>query len=225
VLVVLGDTIDRGAHTKECLEFLARLREKGREPVLVVGNHELLLLDALRGDVQSLDTWLTPGFGSEATLRSYGFDPTRIGTLGTVLRIDGKAVRSQEDVERSLLDLLGERHLALLKRSRTSVTLTDFYPGVDAFCCHGGLTPGLTIGETSRSQLAWGSEAWIKRRTAHPENLVIVHGHFHGGTVIVRHKALCLAIEGAVAVLSCEEHVIATSRGELIEIRRETLGV
>jgi serine/threonine protein phosphatase 1 len=78
VLICLGDTIDRGSHTRECMERFASLREHGHSVVMLAGNHDALLIEALQSNVSSLDMWLAEGFGSGATLSSYGFDPTSV---------------------------------------------------------------------------------------------------------------------------------------------------
>jgi hypothetical protein len=231
ILINLGDTIDRGKHTKECLEFFAGLRDRGRTVVMLAGNHEALLIEALQGNISSLDMWLSAGFGSRATLSSYHFDAGRIATAGSALRVDGKQIRRDQDVEEFLLNVVGERHLALIQLSERSYYLKNMYdpgiesPGVDAFLCHAGLTSGLRISETSPRRLVWGDEDWIRRRVDHPEPLLIIYGHWHGDRPVIRHKGICLAIEGGVAVMSVEDHVIVTNDGELIEIRREWLGI
>lgn len=47
---LLGDLVNRGAQSVRCLEIARDLRRAGRLDALVVGNHDLLLLDALSGN-------------------------------------------------------------------------------------------------------------------------------------------------------------------------------
>ena len=68
-VVVLGDVIDRGPNTRRCIELLLRLRETCRL-VLIQGNHEEMLFDALQEGEHLLQAWL--GFGGHETLQSYG---------------------------------------------------------------------------------------------------------------------------------------------------------
>jgi serine/threonine protein phosphatase 1 len=70
-LVALGDYIDRGADSRGVLDQLIVLAGRCRL-VPLLGNHEELLLDALR-DITTLRRWLTLGGGD--TLRSYGWRP------------------------------------------------------------------------------------------------------------------------------------------------------
>jgi serine/threonine protein phosphatase 1 len=58
-LILLGDCIDRGRQSREVLEFLAGLMDRGREIELIKGNHEDILQAFL----------VTPGSNSGGTSR------------------------------------------------------------------------------------------------------------------------------------------------------------
>ena len=69
-LVFLGDYIDRGPDSRGVVERLMRL-ERRRRCILLCGNHEDMLLDALRCAYEgATEDWLRNG--GDATLRSYG---------------------------------------------------------------------------------------------------------------------------------------------------------
>jgi serine/threonine protein phosphatase 1 len=68
-LVTLGDYIDRGPDSRGVLDLLIALAGRCRL-VPLLGNHEELLLDALR-DISNLRRWLADG--GVDTLRSYGW--------------------------------------------------------------------------------------------------------------------------------------------------------
>jgi serine/threonine protein phosphatase 1 len=70
-LVALGDYIDRGSNSRGVLDQLTSLAGRCRL-VPLLGNHDELLLDALR-DTTALRRWLT--LGGADTLRSYGWIP------------------------------------------------------------------------------------------------------------------------------------------------------
>ena len=68
-LVILGDLIDRGPRSKEVLDLFLSFQAKGQPLTLLRGNHEVMLLDALRNPEAE------PRFmraGGDATLRSLG---------------------------------------------------------------------------------------------------------------------------------------------------------
>lgn len=67
----LGDIVDRGSQSKECVEFLMR-KEKEENAIILGGNHELMLLDAYEatGHQYSPGTWQYNG--GRATLDSFG---------------------------------------------------------------------------------------------------------------------------------------------------------
>ncbi|MGQ0634727.1 MAG: metallophosphoesterase family protein [Planctomycetaceae bacterium] len=69
-LVVLGDIVDRGPDSRRAIELLLEYRERCRL-VLILGNHEEMMLEAL---VVAVDTWTDDWlrFGGAATLSSYG---------------------------------------------------------------------------------------------------------------------------------------------------------
>lgn len=76
-LYVLGDVIDRG---KDGIKILNDLMKRPNA-VMLLGNHEILMLDALknfdeifnkdRHDTDDIDLWLDPGNGGEATFEEY----------------------------------------------------------------------------------------------------------------------------------------------------------
>ena len=70
-IVTLGDYLDRGPHSRGVVEYLIGLSKRCRL-IPLMGNHEEMLLDALR-DISNLRKWLTCG-GADC-LRSYGWAP------------------------------------------------------------------------------------------------------------------------------------------------------
>lgn len=68
-IVLLGDYIDRGAHSKEVVDYILNLQNSGYDIVPLIGNHEAMLLDTLNND-EYLSKWILNG-GTE-TVRSFG---------------------------------------------------------------------------------------------------------------------------------------------------------
>lgn len=67
-LVLLGDYIDRGNKSKEVVDYIIDLQEKGFDIITLLGNHEMLLLETLE-DRKNLSKWIQNG-GTE-TLKSF----------------------------------------------------------------------------------------------------------------------------------------------------------
>jgi serine/threonine protein phosphatase 1 len=73
-LVLLGDYIDRGKNSKEVIDYIIDLDEKGYDIISLVGNHELLLLEAFADEKNKLN-WIQNGGGD--TLKSFEIDLIR----------------------------------------------------------------------------------------------------------------------------------------------------
>jgi serine/threonine protein phosphatase 1 len=69
-IVTLGDYIDRGSDTRGVIDLLIELQSR-TNLVPILGNHEEMMLQVLRGE-QPHQAWLR--FGGMETLDSYGFD-------------------------------------------------------------------------------------------------------------------------------------------------------
>ena len=67
-LILLGDYIDRGDKSKEVIDYIIELQEKGFNIVPLMGNHETMLLDAYENE-KNISIWIQNG-GNE-TLKSF----------------------------------------------------------------------------------------------------------------------------------------------------------
>jgi len=70
-LILLGDYIDRGYQSKEVIDFILNLQDKGFNIVTLIGNHESMLLDALENE-HYLSNWILNG--AAETLFSFGIN-------------------------------------------------------------------------------------------------------------------------------------------------------
>jgi serine/threonine protein phosphatase 1 len=76
-LIFVGDYVDRGPDSKEVIERLIRLKDERPDTILLMGNHERMMIDAYDGgDVM---TWLSNG--GDHTLKSYGLSSREIKEL------------------------------------------------------------------------------------------------------------------------------------------------
>ncbi len=67
-LILLGDYIDRGDKSKEVVDFIMELQEKGFDVVPLMGNHEALLLNANENE-KNTSKWIQNG--GDVTLKSF----------------------------------------------------------------------------------------------------------------------------------------------------------
>jgi len=81
-LIFLGDYIDRGPGSKQVIDYIMHLQEQGLRTILLRGNHEQTLLDALHYEKERKG-WFTSSknnifnswyekFGGRETFQSYG---------------------------------------------------------------------------------------------------------------------------------------------------------
>lgn len=68
-LILLGDYIDRGDKSKEVVDYIIELQEKGFEIIPLMGNHETMLLAAFENE-KSVSRWIQNG--GNVTLKSFG---------------------------------------------------------------------------------------------------------------------------------------------------------
>lgn len=67
-LILLGDYIDRGIQSKEVIDYIIDLKEKGIDIVPLLGNHESMLLDAYNNEGLTYK-WIQNG--GSTTLKSF----------------------------------------------------------------------------------------------------------------------------------------------------------
>jgi hypothetical protein len=70
-IINLGDLIDRGDQSREVVEFFVARKRRGCYDVHVRGDHEQIVLDAMKGDEAARQQWLELYRGTD-TIKSYG---------------------------------------------------------------------------------------------------------------------------------------------------------
>lgn len=154
-IVFLGDYVDRGPDTCSTLEFLMTMQEWPEiQPIFLVGNHELMLLDFLRDPVMHW-SWLRNG--GISTMDSYG--------------IHGSAEIVNPDLllaaAADLREAMGP-HVDFLNR------LTPWHRNGNLLFVHAGANPRVAPEYQPIEALVWGTETARRRK----DGLWVVHGHF-----------------------------------------------
>lgn len=153
-VVFLGDIVDRGPDSLKVLEFLYDLQSKSDRVVVLLGNHEDAMLQALDGDPAMLRDWMR--VGGAATVRSFGLEPFVPG----------------EDAGRYLRQLraaVPREWAAWLKRLPLTARSGDY------LFCHAGVRPGVALRRQTRNDLLWIRDDFLDDPRDH--GAVIVHGH------------------------------------------------
>lgn len=153
-ILFLGDLIDRGPQSAQVLHYLHALQRKTNRVLVLQGNHEQALLQAVDGDLAVLDSWLR--FGGAETLRSFGLTPPQ---EGEDLRRYLRSLRAA--IPGPIVEWL--RRLPLTARSG------------DYFFCHAGVRPGIALRRQTREDLLWIRDEFLLDPRDH--GAVIVHGH------------------------------------------------
>ena len=150
VLIHLGDVVDRGPDTAGVLWLLSGpIAPKVRLRVDLCGNHEALMMAALKPEATAADASLWLDNGGTRALASYGINPAM-----------------PPDAWRAAIPALHQSYLSSLAQSHAEGGY---------FFVHAGIRPGRPISAQTRDDMLWIRDEFLYDRTRHP--LVEVHGH------------------------------------------------
>lgn len=184
-IVLLGDIIDRGAESAECLDFAYELVNHC-EVTLLLGNHEDLLLKSLGGNPTAQDIWLANG--GAAFLANFGIAPP--------LPFED----SFDFAERVAMAVPGH-HVAMLETAPLCLRSGDY------FFVHAGVKPGAALHRQKEQDLLFIRDEFTRSTRWH--GAMVVHGHsivesveFHTNRIAIDTGAFqsdclsCLCLEG-----------------------------
>lgn len=161
-IVLLGDLVDRGPESGGVLEFVHDVTTRTDSIIVLQGNHEQVMLQALAGEPGVLRHWLR--MGGDITLRSYGIEPNDFTADGDLIAHANKVI------PQNILAWL--RNLPLTARSG------------DYFFCHAGVRPGVPLRRQAPLDLLWIREEFLEAEESY--GAVIVHGHSVNTSVEMR---------------------------------------
>lgn len=168
-IVLLGDIIDRGPDSAHLLRACKRLTGSTDRFIVLKGNHEAMMVAALRHDVSVLRPWLR--FGGRQTLHSFGM---------TDAQIDG---REPFDVAADARRLIGEELLDWVDALPISMCSMDY------LFVHAGIRPGVALEDQDENDMLWIRDDFLDHDLDF-DGLVVVHGHtvFEGSPDIAHNR-------------------------------------
>lgn len=155
--IFVGDLIDRGEHSAEVLERIRALEATRPNTVVILGNHEEMMLSFLRNPEATGNRWMR--HGGLQTMASYG-------ALNLSQENTPKALRQ---AHAHLLDVMPSGlEDWLSNRPRT------FQSG-NVVVVHAGADPALPIDNQKHQALTWGHARF--QQQPRQDGLWVVHGH------------------------------------------------
>jgi serine/threonine protein phosphatase 1 len=154
-IVYIGDYIDRGAQSKQVIDYLLSNPLPDFESIFLLGNHEQVLLEFLH-EPQSAAAWFS--FGGLSTLTSYGVEITGIPTP-----------KQLPDLQKSFQEKIPDAHRQFFQQ------LLPFYEKDNYYFVHAGVRPGIKLKKQRREDMLWIREKFLDSQKFHGK--IIVHGH------------------------------------------------
>ena len=167
IVVFLGDYIDRGANTKECVDAILEFAEQTPASVVCLrGNHEDWMLRTARDYTRH--SWLL-GMGALETIQSYSPEAAEI------VRAAAKEAGLRLYLERLALpyelffDSMPGAHRKFFER------LALCHETADCVCSHAGLNPSRSVlAEQTSEDLVWGHHQFP---ADYRGDQLVVYGH------------------------------------------------
>lgn len=161
LVVHVGDLIDRGPDSRGVIELLMDGQARGRNWLVVKGNHDRQLPNFLR-DPRWIDPraaeqkdWIARDSGADATLASYGVNDAMLRDLDAV---HAEALAAIPADHARWLDGLPSWHLT-----------------PQALFVHAGIRPGLDLHAQIEDDLLWIRKPFHQDPRDH--GVLVVHGH------------------------------------------------
>lgn len=154
-IVLLGDIVDRGPDSARLVRGCMRLSQLNPRFTVLKGNHEEMMVHALRGDLWAYRAWLD--FGGRETLLSWGASPALTDDMPGTRELRGAA----HLVGRDVIDWLARLPLTLRHEDHLFV--------------HAGIRPGVALERQVPRDLLWIGEEFLDSEEDH--GVTVVHGH------------------------------------------------
>lgn len=169
-IIFLGDLIDRGPQSAEVVERLRNYHPPFARTVLLMGNHEEILLRIVGGETQLLSDWMK--FGGAECVQSYGVDPVEL------------QCRDREGALRMLRQAIPKEHLKFIGSFVDTASFGRY------LFVHAGIRPGVPLDHQQLQDLRWIRSPFLEDESDHGR--IIVHGHTISERVEIRENRIGL---------------------------------
>lgn len=153
-IVLLGDLVDRGPDSRGVVDRAIRLGET-RAVRSLMGNHEEVFLQALKGDEDALKMLIR--VGGDATLVSYGISGIEVAGL------------EPDALVWRLASAVPQAHIDYLAAMENQIQIGDY------LFVHAGIRPGVALHLQKSADLRWIREPFLSHKAHH--GVMVVHGH------------------------------------------------
>ena len=154
-LIFLGDLVDRGPDSRAVVDRVMKLYRENQNVSVLAGNHEEVMLLALREDVHAMQQFIR--IGGRRTLLSYGI---------TQQQIDQADYAQLRVMIHRLIPLA---HIEFLNALEDLIEIGDY-----AFV-HAGVRPGIKLEKQSVKDLRWIRSGFLDYSGHFGK--IIIHGH------------------------------------------------
>ena len=155
ILIFLGDLVDRGPASAAVIERLYQLAAARPDTHFLLGNHEEVFLESLKGEPKALRMFCR--IGGRETIMSYGV------AAADYDRMDF------EELHAAMCDKVPEAHQTFLGRFEDMVVIGDYV------FVHAGIRPGTELDMQRPSDLRWIRNPFLNHDR--PMEKIVVHGH------------------------------------------------
>lgn len=200
-VISLGDIIDRGPHSKECVDWFVN-----NNSPLIMGNHEHMLINAYESYVEKIREPTYPFLywvylnGAKETLISYNID---IGTLSferheikAMTKKDMSLVEKEKDIVniKNQLSKIPKQHIDFLRKSKMFIEDNNF------FMSHAPISDWHNKSKLdyekidSNIMLLDYSCLWNRAKPRQKKDKIVIYGHENKNSVLIHTNQYPLGI-------------------------------
>jgi len=154
-IILLGDLVDRGPDSAAIVARCMAFTQRSDHFVVLRGNHEAMMVDAIGGNLLALSLWLRHGGGP--ALSSWGVSEHLVGAGASPELLRAARAQVPADVVQWLAAL------------PLTWTLGDY------LFVHAGVRPGCSLTDQRAEDLLWIRKEFLESEA--DEGYVVVHGH------------------------------------------------